>query len=45
LEQGRPVENLDTMAAARGHESDPLGPVSGYPPGYVKSYDKGRPKH
>jgi hypothetical protein len=43
LEQGRPVENLDAMTAARQHQN-PLGGESSYPPGYVKSYDEGRPR-
>jgi hypothetical protein len=42
----RPVGNTDAMAAAGHHHSDPTGSgVSGYPPGYVKSYDEGRPRH
>jgi hypothetical protein len=44
-EERQPVENLDATAAASGHQSDVLGPVSGYPPGYVKGYDEGRPRH
>ena len=45
--QERPVENIDALAAAgerdvRGGEFDTGG--SGYPPGYVKGYDEGRPK-
>jgi len=44
-EEGQPVENLDATAAAIKHQSDLFGPVSGYPPGYVKSYDEGRPRH
>jgi hypothetical protein len=43
--EGRPVENVDATAAAAKHGSDLLGPVSGYPPGYVKGYDEGRPRH
>jgi hypothetical protein len=42
--QEQPVENLDAMAAARSHDN-PLGGTSGYPPGYVKAYDEGRPRH
>jgi len=42
---GQPVENLDATAAAGKHQSDLFGPVSGYPPGYVKGYDEGRPRH
>jgi len=41
----QPVENLDATAAAIQHHSDVMGPVSGYPPGYVKGYDEGRPRH
>jgi hypothetical protein len=45
-EERQPVENLDaTAAAASQHQSDPFGSVSGYPPGYVKGYDEGRPRH
>ena len=45
-EERQPVENLDaTAAAASQHGSDPMGSVGGYPPGYVKSYDEGRPRH
>jgi hypothetical protein len=44
-EERQPVENLDATAAAVKHQSDVMGPVSGYPPGYVKSYDEGRPRH
>ena len=42
--QEQQVENLDAMTAARLHDN-PLGGTSGYPPGYVKSYDEGRPRH
>jgi hypothetical protein len=42
--QEQPVENLDAMTAARSHDN-PLGGTSGYPPGYVKAYDEGRPRH
>jgi hypothetical protein len=46
VEEGQPVENLDAMvAAATQHQSDVLGSVGGYPPGYVKAYDEGRPRH
>jgi hypothetical protein len=42
----RPVENTDAMAAAGSQHFDPSGTgVSGYPPGYVKGYDEGRPRH
>ena len=46
-EERQPVENLDaTAAAASQHQGDPFGgSVGGYPPGYVKSYDEGRPRH
>ena len=44
-EERQPVENLDATAAGSKHGSDVIGPVSGYPPGYVKSYDEGRPRH
>jgi hypothetical protein len=44
-EEGQPVENLDATAAAAQHHSSVMGPVGGYPPGYVKSYDEGRPRH
>jgi hypothetical protein len=41
----RPVSNLDAAAAASLHHHHDLNPgVSGYPPGYVKSYDEGRPR-
>jgi hypothetical protein len=39
-EEEQPVENLDATAAAAEH-GDILGPTSGYPSGYVKSYDEG----
>ena len=38
-EGDRPVENLDAQASVD------LGVSSGYPPGYVKDYDDGRPRH
>jgi len=41
----QPVDNIDATAAAVKHQSDVTGPVSGYPPGYVKGYDEGRPRH
>jgi hypothetical protein len=44
-EETRLVENLDATAAAAKQQSDVMGPVSGYPPGYVKGYDEGRPRH
>jgi hypothetical protein len=44
----RPVENVDALAAAGQHGdrqgSDQLGRAA-YPPGYVKPYDEGRPRH
>jgi hypothetical protein len=45
-EERQPVENLDATAAAGSqHGSDVMGSVGGYPPGYVKGYDEGRPRH
>ena len=42
----RPTENLDgTTAAHSGREIDTGGEGGGIPPGYVKSYDEGRPRH
>jgi hypothetical protein len=42
----RPTENLDGMTAAHsGREIDTGGEGGGIPPGYVKSYDEGRPRH
>ena len=43
----RPVENLDAGALAAGREAsvDLSGSAPGYPPGYVKDYDDGRPHH
>jgi hypothetical protein len=43
----RPRENLDGMTAAHsGREIDTGGEGGGgIPPGYVKSYDDGRPRH
>jgi hypothetical protein len=45
----RPAENVDDMAAAwhgeqekTGHD---LGGDANAPPGYVKAYDEGRPRH
>jgi hypothetical protein len=42
----RPVSNLDaaTAAASQHHTNDPNSTVGGYPPGYVKAYDEGRPR-
>ena len=44
-ESERPVENLDagTAAMARGEKAQ-LSGGGGYPPGYVKDYDEGRPR-
>lgn len=45
-EERQPLGNLDaTVAAASQHGTDMSGAVGGYPPGYVKSYDEGRPRH
>ena len=43
-EEGQRAADVEATAAAAKHESDVLGPVSGYPPGYVKGYDEGRPR-
>ena len=48
LEGDRPESNVDAGAAAAAANlqsaiSDSAGP--GYPPGYVKDYDDGRPRH
>jgi hypothetical protein len=40
-EGDRPVENLDAQASV----DSAAGGSSGYPPGYVKDYDDGRPRH
>ena len=41
----RPAGNLDGMTAAHsGREIDTGGEGGGIPPGYVKSYDEGRPR-
>ena len=41
-----PAENLDGMTAAHfGREIDTGGEGGGIPPGYVKSYDEGRPRN
>jgi hypothetical protein len=47
VEGDRPVENLDagTLAAGREASVDLGGSAPGYPPGYVKDYDDGRPHH
>jgi hypothetical protein len=44
-EEGQRGENLDAKAAAASQHGDPSGSMGGYPPGYVKSYDEGRPRH
>ncbi len=44
--RARPVENIDAGAAANSNQaelSQSDGP-SGYPPGYVKPHDEGRPR-
>jgi hypothetical protein len=43
----RPVENLDAGALAANREAsmDLGGSAPGYPPGYVKDFDDGRPRH
>ena len=41
----RPKENVEEMTAAHsGRELDTGGEGGGIPPGYVKSYDEGRPR-
>jgi hypothetical protein len=41
----RPVENVDASAIAAQRDMDPnVGTGPGYPPGYVKDYDEGRPR-
>jgi hypothetical protein len=47
LEGDRTVENLDAGATAAAREAsvDISGAAPGYPPGYVKDYDDGRPRH
>lgn len=40
-----PTENVEEMTAAHsGRELDTGGEGGGIPPGYVKSYDEGRPR-
>ncbi|HEY7148082.1 MAG TPA: hypothetical protein VH420_01430 [Gaiellaceae bacterium] len=44
----RGVDNVDAMAATttRGDKADPQGEFpGGVPPGYIKSYDEGRPRN
>jgi hypothetical protein len=45
--EDRPVENLDAgaLAAGRGASEYFGGSAPGYPPGYVKDYDDGRPRN
>jgi 5,10-methylenetetrahydrofolate reductase len=42
----RDVDAVDAVTAAKAREGiNPFDPgMSGYPPGYVKSYDEGRPR-
>ena len=40
----RPTENLDAMTAAHSGSDVDGGEGGGIPPGYVKSYDEGRPR-
>ena len=40
----RPTENLDGMTAAHFGSDVDGGEGGGIPPGYVKSYDEGRPR-
>jgi hypothetical protein len=44
-EEGQRVGDIDAKAAAGSQHGDPSGSMGGYPPGYVKSYDEGRPRH
>jgi hypothetical protein len=47
LDGSRDVDNVDAMAATttRGDKADPQGEFPGsVPPGYIKSYDEGRPR-
>ena len=41
---GRRVENTDALGAAGSRDQDATPDPGGYPPGYVKSYDEGRPR-
>ena len=43
----RPVENVDAMAASRANAPDTTGDrlSPAVPPGYIKTYDEGRPRH
>jgi len=40
----RQVDNVEAMAAAGGRDPGDNVGDSTYPPGYVKSYDEGRPR-
>jgi len=40
----RRVDNVEAMAAAGGRDPGDNVGDSTYPPGYVKSYDEGRPR-
>ena len=42
LESGKPDSNVDAEASAGTPNA---APGYGYPPGYVKDYDDGRPRH
>ena len=42
LDTGRPDSNVDAEAAAG---TPMVTPGGGYPQGYVKDYDDGRPRH
>jgi hypothetical protein len=43
----RPVENADALSARRSSAPDASGDhlPGGVPPGYIKTYDEGRPRH
>ena len=41
-EDGRPVDNVDALPANQPKAYDSFGTV---PPGCIKTYDEGRPKH
>jgi hypothetical protein len=42
LDSGKPDSNVDAEAAAG---TPMVSSGAGYPPGYVKDYDDGRPRH
>ena len=42
LESGKPDSNVDAEASGG---TPTVAPGYGYPPGYVKDYDDGRPRH